>query len=120
MQIRRGTDFGVRAMCHLATLPPGRKATLDEFAHATEVPPSFLSKILQRLAAADLVRSTRGVTGGFEIARAPDRVSILDILTALEGPLAVNMCLMAADRCHRRPYCPAAGRSASSRVRRDL
>lgn len=106
MQIKRGTDYGVRVMCHLAMLPPGRRATLEVLAMSTEVRASFLSKILQRLAAARLVHSSRGVSGGFELARPATSITLLDVIVALEGPLSLNMCLMATDNCHRQPHCP--------------
>lgn len=106
MQVTRGTDYGVRVMCHLASMPLGTRVKIDGLAEAAEVPKSFLSKILQRLVGAGLIHSQRGADGGFELARSPASISLLDVVTALEGPLALNSCLMATDRCHRQPWCP--------------
>lgn len=106
LQITRGTDYGVRVVAHLATLPQGGRAKLEELAHATDVPASFLSKILQELAGAGVIVSHRGATGGFELARTPDQITLLDVVTALEGPVALNCCLGDPGACHRKPTCP--------------
>lgn len=105
MQIARGTDYAVRVVCHLATLPPRTRIKIGELARVAEVPTSFLSKILQRLTASGLVHSRRGSAGGFELARPASAMSLLDVVVSLEGELALNMCLSASDRCHRQPWC---------------
>lgn len=105
LQIKRGTDYGVRVMCHLAGMGAGRRTTLEEIAEATDVPSSFLSKIMQRLTAAGLIVSHRGATGGYTLGRPATQISLFDVITTLEGPLALNVCLMSAQSCHRRPAC---------------
>jgi len=57
MQINRATDYAIRVMIHLATLPPGSKAQLIALEHATGVRGSFLSKVMQRLTHASSLRS---------------------------------------------------------------
>lgn len=106
LQIQRGTDYGVRVMCYLATLESGARAKLEQLSGATDVPPSFLSKILQSLTRAGLVHSHRGSSGGFSLGAPAGRITLLDVITALEGPVALNLCLMASDRCHLQPACP--------------
>lgn len=105
-QIQRGTDYGVRVMCHLAALGPGGRAKLEELTDATDVPASYLSKILQTLSRAGLITSRRGTSGGFALNQPPDQITLLDVITALEGPVALNLCLMASDSCHLQPSCP--------------
>lgn len=106
LQITRGTDYGVRVVAHLSTLPAGGRAKLEELAAATDVPASFLSKILQELSGAGLIVSHRGATGGFELALSPARITMLDVVTALEGPVALNCCLGEPGSCLRKPICP--------------
>ena len=106
MQIKRGTDHAARAMCHLAALPRGRRARLEDVAAAVDVPASSLSKIMQRLASAGLILSTPGATGGFELARPARQISLLEVITAFEGPLTLNLCIAAPELCRRKPYCP--------------
>jgi Rrf2 family protein len=93
MQITRATDYAVRALTHLAMLPPSTRLTAGELAGGDPAPAARVAKILQRLVAARLLVSRRGFDGGFALARAPRDVSVLDIVVALEGPLCVNQCL---------------------------
>ncbi len=67
MQLTRAADYAVRVMIHLASLPVGTVVSKTLLAKATEAPESFLSKILQMLARAGLIRAQRGVVGGFSL-----------------------------------------------------
>ncbi len=94
-------------MIYLASLAEGARPNVAEVAAAADVPPSLMSKILQRLASAHLVVSYRGKEGGFELARPTAEISLLDVLVAMEGPLCLNICLASAGTCDRRPWCAA-------------
>ena len=107
MQLTRGADYAVRVMVHLATLPEGRRARLHELADAAEVPESFLSKVLQALAGAELVSSRRGKTGGFWILPRGREASMREVIEAVDGPIALTVCLNASIGCERRAWCPA-------------
>jgi Rrf2 family protein len=109
MQLTRAADYGVRVMLHLAALPPGTRASRTALAAAAGAPTAFVSKVLQRLARAQLIVAHRGREGGFELALPTDRISLLDIVTALEGPLCLNVCLRPAPgpTCERRSWCSA-------------
>ena len=107
MQFTRTADYAVRAMMYLAGRAKATRARVAEVAAAADVPPSLMSKILQRLASAHLVVSYRGKEGGFELARPAAEISLLDVLVAIEGPLCLNMCLLSGDACDRRPWCAA-------------
>ena len=99
MQITRTADYGVRVLTHLARLPPGTRQTAAELAAVSHAPVTFVAKILQRLVAARLVMSHRGFEGGFELGREPGSVSVLDIVTVLDGPLCLNDCLPGGGGC---------------------
>lgn len=105
MQINRATEYGVHVMCELARKARGHRAKLDELVQATDVPGPFLSKILQRLVATGLLASWRGVDGGFELTKPATSITLFDVVTALEGPLALNICLTAPSGCGRQPSC---------------
>lgn len=92
---------------HLADPAGGKRASVAEIAAAAAVPAALMSKILQRLARAGIVVSYRGKQGGFELARPPAEISLLDIIVAMEGPLCLNLCLVSGDACDRRPWCAA-------------
>jgi Rrf2 family transcriptional regulator, iron-sulfur cluster assembly transcription factor len=107
MQITRTADYGVRLMTRLAAAPPGARMTVSELARESGASSAFTGKILQRLAGARLLGSRRGFEGGFELARPADRISVLDIVSALDGPLCLNDCLPGGGGCEREPWCAA-------------
>jgi Rrf2 family protein len=99
LQISRKIDYGLRAMIHLAGLPVGRVASLQDLSSTLHLPREFLAKILKGLAARGLVRSARGAHGGYQLARPARDVSFLEVIEAVEGPVQLNVCLDDKDRC---------------------
>jgi len=63
MQLTRAADYALRVMMHLTTLPAHERALLPTLAEASEAPESFLSKVLQQLAKAQMISSRRGKSG---------------------------------------------------------
>ncbi|MDF1614396.1 RrF2 family transcriptional regulator [Desulfurivibrio dismutans] len=104
MQITRATDYAIRCVYCLAR-HPGELWMIDDIAREMEIPKSFLAKILQKLARAKLVESQRGVRGGFRLARPPREISLHDVMVAIEGPVAMNVCTMEGGRCDRSGQC---------------
>ena len=107
MQLTRAADYAVRIMIHLAGLRPGRRRNRTALAQAGQVAEHFLAKVLQSLVRAGLIDSQRGMNGGFSLAKAPEQITILDIVEAIEGPLSLNVCLVSGETCGRKPWCPA-------------
>ncbi len=107
MQITRATDYAVRVMAHLATLPEGARVPVSELARAGGAPESFVSKVLQQLVRCGMVTSLRGMGGGFQLAVRPDQVTLLELVEAVEGPLQINLCLPGKQSCDRKSWCGA-------------
>jgi len=105
MQITRAADYAVRVMVHLASLPPGSRVQKRALVELSEAPESFLSKVLQRMVANGLITSRRGGGGGFELAVPPDRVSVLTVVEAIDGPIHLNLCVPGASGCDRSLAC---------------
>jgi Rrf2 family protein len=99
LQISRKIDYGLRATIHLAGLPLARVASLQDLSTTLHLPREFLAKILKGLAARGLVRSSRGVHGGYQLARPAGSISFLEVIEAVEGPVQLNVCLDHKDRC---------------------
>ena len=99
LQISRKIDYGLRAMIHLAGLPPDRIASLQGLSTTLHLPREFLAKILKLLAEKGLVRSARGARGGYQLARPARDISFLEVIEAVEGPVQLNVCLDHMDRC---------------------
>jgi Rrf2 family protein len=105
MQLTRAADYATRVLVHLAQLPAGTRASLPALAAAVAVPEQFLSKVLQTLARQRLIQSQRGASGGFALAADPERVTLLDIVEAVEGPIQLNLCLGPGEGCSRQSWC---------------
>lgn len=98
----RTVDYALRAALYLAGESP---RTTDEVAAATRVPKAYLSKVLQGLARAGLVRSRRGVGGGMTLARAPETMTILEVVNAVEPIGRIETCPLGLP-AHGRDLCP--------------
>jgi Rrf2 family protein len=107
MQLTRAADYAVRVMIHFGACPPGARITRTALAKATGVPEDFLAKVLQALARAGLVLSRRGLDGGFVLRADSTKISLVDVIEAIDGPMAVNVCLMSGNSCERQGECPA-------------
>jgi Rrf2 family protein len=99
LQISRKIDYGLRAMIHLAGLPAGKVASLQDLSSTLHLPREFLAKILKILAGRGLVRSSRGAHGGYQLARSAREISFLDVIESVEGPVQLNVCLDHKERC---------------------
>ena len=98
MQITRETDYAMRCLLYLSG-HPDKVAMVDEISREMATPKSFLAKILQKLVKAGVVRSFRGVKGGFQLNRAPKDISLLDVIEATEGVVALNACAVDSSVC---------------------
>ena len=107
LQLTRAADYAVRALIHLAQQPAATRLSQADIAMAIDAPAPFVGKVMQQLASAGLVTSQRGIGGGFALHADAATVTMLDAVTAIEGPLALNACLSPDEACARMTYCPA-------------
>jgi Rrf2 family protein len=88
MRVTAKVDYAVRAATELAAHAGGGPVKASSIAAAQDVPVKFLETILQALRHAGLVASTRGQHGGHTLARAPETISVADVIRAVDGPIA--------------------------------
>jgi Rrf2 family protein len=88
MRITAKADYAVRAALELAAAPDGEPVKGEQLAESQGIPLQFLEHILLDLKHARLVRAKRGARGGYWLARAPDDITVADVIRAVEGPLA--------------------------------
>lgn len=81
-----GVEWAVHSCLNLSWLPSDRAAPTARLASLFDLPTAYLNKQLQALARAGLVSSVSGPRGGFRLAREPERISLLDVVRAIEGP----------------------------------
>jgi len=94
----RQVDYAIRCLVYL-TRTRDRLATKSEIAKATSAPDLFVAKILQQLVRAGLVASTRGVHGGFVLARDPANLSLLDVIDVTQARVAPRPCVLDPRAC---------------------
>jgi len=94
-------------MLHVGSLPDGEVALKDDIAYTQHIPPSFMAKILRQLVKSGVLRSTRGVKGGFGLARPAADINLLDIIEGIEGPIHLTDCAPDPENCTLAHDCPA-------------
>ncbi len=105
MQLTMTGEYAIRAMVHLSTLPPDTVAQISDISRKWDIPETFLRKIVARLVRAGFIKSNRGVGGGITLARPADRITLLEVIEEIEGPMALNRCLIEPDFCTRTKVC---------------
>lgn len=102
MQFTRAEAYGIFGVLYLADQPPGRITPLSEISESQDVPEKFLAKIFQSLSKSGLVRSYRGVNGGFALGRPANQINIREILESIQGPYLIAKCLNTGGICEKR------------------
>ncbi len=102
----RSVEYAIRAMTFLATQPTGRLTGAREISQAEKIPAPFLWKILQGLARQRLIRSFRGVRGGYELARPASEITLENIIQAIDTTEAVESCVLGLPQCSEENPCP--------------
>ena len=86
MRISRRGEYGLAAILYLASQPSGKLSLRDEIAGRCGIPRTFLAQILAKLRSEGILGSVRGKRGGYYLKAEPQRLSLADVLEALEGP----------------------------------
>ena len=100
----RRADYAIRALLFLSGSPGERSKAVD-IASAMDIPKGFLHQVLQELQRAHLVRSVSGRSGGYSLARAPEAISLLQVVESIEGPLDNGECALRGGPCHWEEVC---------------
>jgi FeS assembly SUF system regulator len=104
LRMSKLTDYGTMVLAQLAASEVGW-TTAGQVADATHLGPPTVSKLLKALVHAGLVVSSRGVQGGYALARPAAAISAAEILDALEGPVAITECSSSHSLCDLESYC---------------
>jgi Rrf2 family protein len=93
MQFTKAEEYGIFGVMYLANQPRGRVTPLSEISENQNVPEKFLAKIFQSLSRSGLIRSHRGVKGGFTLGKPSDQITIREIVESIQGPYRISRCL---------------------------
>jgi len=98
LRIARLTDYAASLMAHVAHSPE-RRVSAQQLGQELALPGPTVAKLLKQLTQAGLLQSTRGVGGGYSLARAPERISVAEVIEAIEGPVALTECSLGNGNC---------------------
>jgi Rrf2 family transcriptional regulator, iron-sulfur cluster assembly transcription factor len=104
--LRRNTDYALRAMINLARHRQQEAVSTQELASQEDISYQLACKLLQKLHKAKLVESCMGPKGGFRLSKEPSGITLLDVVTAIQGPIRLNRCLLEKYVCSKKCGCP--------------
>jgi Rrf2 family iron-sulfur cluster assembly transcriptional regulator len=103
--VRRNTDYAARLMVHLAKHHGNGPISTRAAAAEEQVPYQLACKLMQKLNNAKLVTSCMGPKGGFVLGAEPSKISLLEVVEAIQGPISINRCVLSEDACSRKTTC---------------
>jgi Rrf2 family protein len=101
----RECEYAIQAVLYLALKPEGSMTSIKTLTRRLSIPYHFLAKILQRLAGKGLLRSLKGPTGGFALARPAESITLFQIVQAIDGDGFLNSCVLGFPDCSTRNPC---------------
>jgi Rrf2 family protein len=103
LKLTKKADYGLIALKHLAVSRGSSSA--KEIADAYRIPLPLLSKVLQKLARSGFLESVQGTNGGYRLAREANRITTLEIIRAIDGPIILTSCFTDHGECDQSVHC---------------
>ena len=92
MNISTRGRYGLRALLEIAVQPDEEPVTIRDISQRQQMSVTYLEQILHKLKKAGIVRSIRGARGGYVLARKGDKITVNQIINALDGPISISYC----------------------------
>ena len=108
LKLSKLTDYATVVLSYMAKNNATTHAAL-EIAEATGIAQPTVSKVLKILAKAGVLNSVRGAKGGYVLARAPEKITVATVISALEGPIALTECSYSHRSCEQASGCHIQG-----------
>ena len=105
MKISTKGRYGLRILVDLATHDAEKPRLIRDIAESQGISEKYISRLVIDLRKAKMIRSIRGVNGGFHIAMKPEEITLLDVIEVMEGPLSIVDCVAAPKRCAQHENC---------------
>ena len=110
IKLSKLTDYAVIILGRMAQ-EDAKLQTASGLSEKTALPEPTVAKVLKLLARGGLIASTRGVNGGYTLARTPSAINMADVIVALEGPVQLTSCVSGDDECcSHSPNCSMKGK----------
>ena len=104
-KLSKKADYGLIAMKHLANHRDQHACSANEIAEEYGISATLMAKVLQKLAKNSLVGAKHGSTGGYQLAKDPGRISALEVITAIDGPVLITSCVTSHGTCDATDRC---------------
>ena len=104
-KLSKKADYGLIAMKHLAIHRQESACSANDIAEEYGISATLMAKVLQKLAKNGLVAAKHGATGGYQLAKQADRISALEVLTAIDGPVLITSCVPSHGNCDATDRC---------------
>ncbi len=104
LRMSKLTDYGIVLMSYLAS-KTYQQHSAHTLSDAVQMPLPTVRKVLKALSHADLLKSERGAQGGYNLTRSPKNISVAEIITAIEGPIALTECVSDESHCEQELHC---------------
>lgn len=105
MKISTKGRYGLRILIDLATHDNGKPRLIRDIARAQQISEKYISRLVIALRRAGLIRSVRGVNGGFHLAKQPKEITLLEVLEVMEGTVSIVECVTTSPLCARQNLC---------------
>lgn len=105
MIFSKATGYGIRALAYLARHPDSGLCGLQEIAEHEHIPPVYLRKVLGELRRHRLLRSVKGIHGGYELARPAETITLWAVFQVLEPDPYLDACILGRGQCDPQSSC---------------
>lgn len=106
MLYSRPCEYALRALTYLSSHNQGELSRVHEIAASEDLPAPFLAKLLQQLARTGILTSVKGPKGGFGLARRPEDITLIEVVSAVDGTDSFNRCAVGLSECSDTSPCP--------------
>jgi len=106
LEITRQADYALRAATEIARVPEGERIPTAQIASRQNIPLPFLAKIISQLVVRGILETIRGASGGVNLARPADTITMREVIEAIDGPVALNRCTREPSACEQTDTCP--------------
>ncbi len=106
MKITQEADYGLRVVLYLSKMEYGKRIDAGTMAEYTGIPLRFLLKLIRKLIDSGIIKSYRGVKGGYALNKLPEEITLKDVVEAIDGPISVNRCLIDPEFCNAKQKGP--------------
>ncbi len=104
-KLSKKADYGLIAMKHLANHRDQHACSANEIAEEYGISATLMAKVLQKLAKNTLVAAKHGSTGGYQLTKDPGKISALEVITAIDGPVLITSCVTSHGNCDATDRC---------------